>query len=142
MDLLARRPHFRRELERKLAQRDYDEDDVTATLDRPAEQGLLDDAKTAEGFVAHRLDREPVGRWRLLAELARRGADEDDARRAVDAHVEDDDRDLARRAAERYLRRAAVTPEKLARHLERRGFSRRAIVTVLRETEADDDAGP
>ncbi len=137
MDLLARRPHFRRELELKLTRRGYGDAEVESTLDRLAEQGLLDDAKTAGGFVAHRLEREPLGRWRLLAELTRRGADEDVAREAVDAHLDEDDRDLTRAAAERYLRRGGSTPEKLARHLERRGFSRRAIVTVLRQTAAD-----
>jgi len=142
MDLLARRPHFRRELERKLHQRGYDHEEVDTTLDRLEEQGLLDDAKTASGFVAHRLEREPYGRRRLLAELVRRGAGEDVARQAVDAQTDDDDRDLARAAAERHLRRGGTTPEKLARYLERRGFSRRAIVTVLQEAAAEETAAP
>jgi regulatory protein len=138
MDLLSRRPHFRRELEVKLAKRDYDADEIEATLDRLTEQGLLDDRRTADGFVVHRLERQPLGRWRLLAELRRHGADEDTARAALDANFPDDDLEGARAAAERFQRRSSreVTPERLGRHLQGRGFTHHAIFAVLRETAA------
>lgn len=141
LDLLSRRPHFRRELAAKLASRGYEDEEIDTALDRLEEKGFVDDAKAARDFVDSRSRREPVGRLRLLAELGRRGAPEDAAREAVDALYPDDDRSLAAEAAGRWRRR---NPGKdgpaLGRYLERRGFSRRAIVSVLRE--AADEAGP
>lgn len=134
MDLLARRPHFRAELRAKLRQRGFDDDEVESALDNLTEQRLLDDARTAREFVEFRLQREPVGKRRLLAELARKGAPEEAARDAVDEATEDDDREAALQAAERWLMRTTtVSREKLARHLQRRGFSPPAIVHVLQE---------
>lgn len=134
LDLLSRRPHFRRELAAKLEEREYDDDEIDDALDRLEERNMLDDRRTARDFVAHRLEREPLGRWRLLAELDRRGAPDDAAQEAVDALYPDDDSELAAAAAARWSRRRAgrPTPAALARHLERRGFTQRAIFTVLR----------
>ena len=47
VQLLASRPHFRRELAGKLLQRGYPADEMEATLDRLTEQGYLDDSATA-----------------------------------------------------------------------------------------------
>ncbi|HEX9730566.1 MAG TPA: regulatory protein RecX [Thermoanaerobaculia bacterium] len=140
LDLLSRRPHFRRELAAKLAGRGFEDDEVDDALDRLEAKALLDDRRTARDFVAHRLAREPLGRWRLLAELDRRGAPEGAAQEAVDAVYPDDEGALAAAAAERWRRRTArATSAALARHLERRGFTRRAIVTVLRGAADDSD---
>ncbi len=136
LDLLSRRPHFRRELAFKLSRRGYDDDEVAGALDHLEGQRLLDDARTARDFVEHRLARGPVGPRRLLADLARRGAPEELAREAVEALYGDED-ELVTAAAERWRRRSTRgSPEALGRHLERRGFSRRAIVAVLREAES------
>ena len=142
LDLLSRRPHFRRELASKLFRRGYEEDEVEAALDRLEELRLIDDAQAARDFVESRTRREPVGRRRLLAELARRGAPEDAARGAVEALHPEDDLALAAEAAAAWQRRKAGKgkPEALARFLERRGFSRRAIVSVLQEMASDSGA--
>lgn len=143
LDLLARRPHFRRELAAKLAARGFDDDEIASALDRLEEKRFLDDRQAARDFAARRLEREPIGRRRLLAELARRGASEDDAREAVDAVYPEDDAELAAAAAERWRRRtAAPRREALARHLERRGFSGHAIVSALRTAADDADPDP
>lgn len=135
LDLLSRRPHFRRELTSKLARKGYEEEEIEPALDRLEEELLLDDAKTARDFVDSRLAREPIGRYKLLADLARHGASRDVAQDAVDAAYPVDDRELAAAAAERWSRRSGrATPEALGRHLERRGFSRRAIVTILQDS--------
>lgn len=59
----------------------------------------------------------------------------------------EDDLEATRESAERYLRGGRRGPEALGRHLARKGFSRRAIVQVLRELpdspEIDEeDLGP
>lgn len=69
---------------------------------------------------------------RIAAELRRRGA-ADEAVTAALAELPDDDTPQAREAAERWQARGGHDPAALARHLARKGFSQRAIFTVLRE---------
>lgn len=145
MQLLAARPHFRRELEVKLVQRGFPEDDIQSALDRLTAQGHVDDTKTAADFVAHRLERRGEGRHRLRAELQRRGADPDAIAQAL-ADLPDDDLAPAREAAREWTARRGLESDRdraaLARHLERKGFSRRAIFAVLNDAGVDspDDA--
>ena len=133
--LLAARPHFRAELEAKLVQRGYPEDEIAAALDRLTAEGYLDDVRAARDFVAHRLEQKAEGRLRLKAELIRRGASEEAVDAAL-AEVPEDDLEAARAAAERWARSHKPDPAALARHLARKGFSRRAIFAV---SNLDDD---
>ncbi len=140
LDLLSRRSHFERELERKLRQRGYDEAEVAGTLERLRDQGLVDDRRTAGEFVRGRLTRAPEGRRRLRAELARRGVTSDVITEILEQETDDDDRDLARQAAERWQRTrsrpgrdADLEKAALARHLAGRGFSQRAVYSILEE---------
>ncbi|HEY8020225.1 MAG TPA: regulatory protein RecX [Thermoanaerobaculia bacterium] len=144
LQLLAARAHFRAELAKKLAARGYADDEIGAALDRLAAEGYLDDVKAAADFVAGRLAKGALGRTRLRAELQARGA----AAGAIDAALAalpDDDLPAAREAASRYVRSqrgGRFDPAALARHLARKGFSRRAIVALLRETGSGDDVPP
>lgn len=130
--LLAARSHFSRELGGKLLSRGYAEDEVAAALGRLTASGLLDDRRTAEQFVAERLSRGPQGRALLLAELLRRGLGEEDAAAVLDAALPEDELAAAREAAAVWERRGGTDAAALGRHLARKGFSRRAIVAVLR----------
>ncbi len=147
LDLLSRRSHFERELERKLTRRGYDDAEVAETLERLRGQGLVDDRRTAGEFVRSRLSRAPEGRRRLRAELARRGVAGEVITEVLDQETDDDDRDLARQAAERW-RRTRSRPGRsrdlekaaLARHLAGRGFSQRAVYAVLEDMPPADEA--
>ena len=127
--LLAPRPHFRAELEAKLAQRGYPAEEIATALARLAAEGYLDDARTARDFVAHRLEQKAEGRFRLEAELVRRGAPREAIAAAL-ADLPEDDLEAAREAAEKWARGRKPAPAALARHLARKGFSRRAIFAV------------
>jgi len=136
--LLARRTHFRRELGDKLARRGYPPEEVAETLDRLASRRYLDDGQAARQFVAGRLARTGgYGRARLAAELAARGVEGGMAREVLDELLPEDDLPAARAEARRWAgaagARSGKSPEALARRLERRGFSSRAIAAVLRE---------
>ena len=144
LELLARRAHSRFELQRKLAGRRYSPEEVEATLERVAGLGYLDDGQFARDFLRQRLARGPVGARRLRAELARRGVSTEDSQAALEELLPEDDREGAREAAAQWRRRSARSPSPstsaaLARFLERQGFSRRAIVSVL-ENEGEGDA--
>lgn len=142
MDLLARRSHFRRELEAKLRDRDYPEEEIEEALAWLEEEGFVDDGRTAREFVSSRLARRPEGAPRLVAELGRRGCDGDLARSVVEEILPEDEAEMAREAAERWHRRKGDRagrrdPEKaaasLARHLERKGFGSASILGLVRE---------
>ncbi len=140
MDFLARRSHFERELERKLHQRGYDSEEVADTLERLRDQGFVDDRRTAGEFVRSRLRRAPEGRRKLSSELSRRGVPSEIITEVLEEETDDDDRDLARQAANRWQRTrsrpgrsAELEKAALARHLAGRGFSKRAVYAVLDE---------
>ena len=130
--LLALRPHFRAELAVKLLRRGHPRPEIEQALDRLAREGWLDDAAAARGLVASRLARGAEGRPRLRAELERRGAPPEAVAAALD-ELPDDDLPGAREAARRWHGKSAAA---LARHLARKGFSRRAIFAVLKEHPA------
>jgi len=140
VQLLGLRPHFRRELEGKLARRGYPPEEVESALDRLGEQGYLNEAETARAFVAGRQSRGGEGRSRLKAELIKRGATGE----AIDSALADlspeDDLATAREAAAKWSRGGKSDPQALARHLQRKGFSSRAIVSVLREIPEGEGA--
>jgi regulatory protein len=131
-ELLALRPHFRQELAAKLARRGYPPAEIAAALERLGRQGYLDDAAAARGLVASRLARGAEGRTRLRAELERRGAPPAAVAAALD-ELPADELPAAREAAGRWHGKSAAA---LARHLARKGFSRRAIVAVLKDHPA------
>jgi len=74
MDLLARREHSCTELRRKLAARDYPEDEIDEAVARLEAEGLASDARFAEAFVAARV-RRGQGPRRIQRELDARGVD-------------------------------------------------------------------
>lgn len=141
LQLLATRAHFRRELERKLAQRGFPPEEIETALARLTGEKYLDDRATARVFVESRQGRGTEGRTRLRAELLKRGAPDDAVEAALAELTPDDDLPAAREAAETWRRRGGHDPRALARHLERKGFSPRAIVTVLNDGPDDGPDG-
>ena len=141
LDLLSRRPHFRRELEAKLTRRGFSGEAVTATLDRLVELKLLDDRSCAKDLVDGALRRRGYGPARIRAELVRKGAPEDVVDEILAAANPADELSLAREASTRWLR--GKTPagavesrkarERLARHLARKGFTTGVILRVLED---------
>jgi regulatory protein len=132
--LLARRTHFRREIADKLARRGYGREEIDQALARLESRRYLDDAEAARQYVAGRLGRGGYGRARLAAELAARGVGREVAAPVLDELLPEDDLEAARQEARRH---AGKEPAALARRLERRGFSARAIAAVLRERGRD-----
>jgi len=146
LDLLARRAHFRLELEQKLRSRGFEGEIIEGTLGRLSELGYLDEQATAEHYVAGRLRRGRLGPRRLEAELRQRGVDDDIARRVVSAQVssQGDEDTLIREAADRWLRSKGhrAAPAALARHLERAGFAARLVLAQVRSFEAQPRHAP
>lgn len=72
MDLLARREHGRAELARKLRQRGATAELIDPALDRLAEEGLLNETRYLEAFIASKA-RSGYGPMRIREELGQRG---------------------------------------------------------------------
>jgi len=136
-ELLARRPHFRRELAVKLASRKYSAEEVETTLARLAEQGYLDDLEHAFDLARGPLQRKGYGPRRLRHELERRGAPEEVVDEVLSAVLADGELAPARQAAERWLSRGRGDRQALARHLDRKGYSTRVILRVIEELEVE-----
>ena len=139
VQLLAQRTHFRAQVADKLSRRGYPPEEVEAALARLEDLGYLDDRAAAREFTNAKLGGEPLGRRRLAADLAKRGAPEEVVREVLDDLLPDDDRAAAGEAADRWLaRRRHPKKASLARYLERRGFSPPAIWGALERVEWEE----
>jgi len=77
--LLARRDHFRRELEKKLLGKEYSSDEIEDAVSRCEAAGLVDDLRVGKRFVEIRAEGRGWGPRRLAGELKSRGVPSDEA---------------------------------------------------------------
>jgi len=135
MDLLARREHSCTELKRKLAVRDYPEDEINDAVAKLEAEGLASDARFAEAFVASRV-RRGQGPRRIERELDARGVDPE----LASAPLEQVDW-LAQVRAARVRKFGPGRPDdfkeraRQARFLEYRGFTGEQIGRELNATD-------
>jgi regulatory protein len=131
--LLDRSRKTRRELEKKLTEREHGAGAITAALDRLARVGLVDDVEYAKAFVRSKLARRAVAMRVVLQELRRRGVAEADAERAL-AELDADSAvdELERGDANAGLRRLGKAGE--------RARAERALAPLWRRYRALDPA--
>ncbi len=156
LQLLGRRDFFSAELERRLLEAGFDNDDVAEALARCRAADLVDDERVASRFVELRATARGWGPRRLEMELLRRGAPRDVAARAalVGREVEEGALEVALERAERRMRagwwRLPARRARMVSSLLNRGFEAEAVraavdrLAVIRENEhdaADDIAG-
>jgi len=134
---LARRPHARADLGRRLLRRGLAPAAVEAALARADQAGLLDDQAFARHYVATRAERGR-GPARLARDLALMGV----ARASIDAAIAEqwpDDADRRAMPAALAAKRAAqlgglprpVKRRRLLAYLARRGFTGREAVDAV-----------
>ena len=133
LELLARRPHFEREILAKLRNRGFQEADTEAAVRRLRDSGYLDDLRCTREFIRAKLRRSPVGRRLLRADLVRRGAAAEAIESALSDPELESEGDLVRRAMHRWQLRRGGDKASLMRHLDRRGFSKDDILDVANE---------
>ena len=136
--LLTARDRTRFELSRLLAARGFSQDEREFAINRLKEQGHLDDRRFATIWARSRLRAKPMGPYRLRQELDSKGVEEHLVREVLREMYEDGEEAAARRAmaakvsALRHLPAASRTA-RVARFLQRRGFSTRVIWRLLAE---------
>ena len=103
-DLLARRPHFRKELEQKLLRKGYDERIIAKVLDSFEEKGFINDNDRA-GLYAEELKRKRYGKYEAVRKLIERGFDEHNAKKVVGTFfLENDEREnIMKKESEKIL---------------------------------------
>ena len=142
LNLLARKPQSRKELERKLGEWEAGEEEAAAICDRMEELGYLNDASYA-GMIVRHYSAKGYGDKKIRDELYRRGVPRDlwdealeqaaDPGPAIDAFVT---KKLAGKTADR------KELQKVSAALARRGYSWSDISDALRrygETAAEWD---
>jgi regulatory protein len=130
LEVLARGPRATKDLGRWLAQRDHAPDDISATLERLTERGLLNDAAYATMFARGRLTTHHMSRRRIAAELAKRGVERAIADAAIAEVMDDeaiDERAMVTAAAAKKLRSLAklegdIQRRRLYGFLARKGY--------------------
>ncbi|MBD9632652.1 recombination regulator RecX [Pseudomonas sp. PDM19] len=139
MDLLARREHGRAELSRKLRQRGATQDLIDPALDRLAEEGLLNESRYLESYIASRA-RAGYGPVRIREELSQRGL----PRSEIDGALSESDVDWSENLREVWRRKFARLPQdareraQQGRFLSYRGYSMEAISRLLSGRRSDD----
>ncbi|MEI6092430.1 MAG: RecX family transcriptional regulator [bacterium] len=78
-DLLARRPHFKKELENKLIKKGYSEELVIQVLNDFERRGYLNDIDHASLYIEE-LKRKKFGKYEIIRRLIARGVEESTAK--------------------------------------------------------------
>ena len=140
LKLLERTHRTRRDLERRLKEKDFDAATIAATLDRLEEVGLVDDVEFARAWLAGRWGRRPSGWRRLQQELRGKGVSQEDAEKARDLLAErgsapDEVESAAKLVAQARRRYAKLEPhvqrQRLYALLARRGYDGAVIRRAL-----------
>jgi regulatory protein len=137
LDLLARREHSIAELRAKLADREFNAEEIDSALARLSTEGLVSDERFVEAFVsAHR--RRGQGPHRIRAELRQKGV----AAELIEQHLAASVTEWTELARQVRARRFGARPPRdfherarQARFLEMRGFSADAIRGALKGDE-------
>ncbi len=134
---LAIRPRSRAEVEKRLRERDFAPDIVSAVVDHLLRLGYLNDEEFARQWASSRMRSRGFGRRRIEQELRQRGVERETVAAALEGLFEErSEIDLARREAEKKLRTLArflpeVRRRRLAGFLERKGFPSGVIHAIL-----------
>jgi regulatory protein len=137
--LLGQREHTEKELSLKLQRRGYEEAEIAAVLENLRETGSIDDKRFAEKWLDYCRGNKPMGKMRIVAELARRGVDFALAKEFVEREYSgEEERALLHQLALSLTEKKGLQTyeEALAQigpYLFRRGFSREDIFSALRK---------
>ena len=146
---LARRMRTVAELKRLMrarveeAESEYGQTLVELVIRRLKDQGYLNDSQYAASFSSLRRDNQKFGRMRIVTDLKTKGVHGDVIQKAVDAAF---DGVSEEKQAREYLRKKRLEKPKdqkqtarIFRQLARAGFGTKAIFTILKKWDVDDE---
>ncbi|MBD3409116.1 MAG: hypothetical protein GF419_02825 [Ignavibacteriales bacterium] len=141
---LARRPHLKAELRRKLRQKRFDEGIIEETLEDLDRRGYLNDEEFAERYFEERALGKQMGAKKIAQELLAKGASRETVERAASAYPEKDQLERAVALGERKLARLAgekdplMRKAKLSQFLYGKGYDYDTIGEALHRLGFDD----
>jgi regulatory protein len=127
-----------REVERKLAEKEIDEDLIEETIAFLREYALVDDAQFVRAYVSDQLLKRPVGKRRLSMALREKGVDAELTTSVLEDVInEEREFELAMAAAEKKLSTKVLDDahkweRSLANFLAGRGFDWNVVSKVVR----------
>ena len=130
---LARTEQCRASLERKLVQKEFDEETIKSALDYLESKKYLDDARYASLWVKNHCAFKPQGKIRLLQELTRRGVKKNLAENAIkDYFISISEESLCEEAFKK-LASKKKDPQKIMKSLADSGFSYSMVQKIFRK---------
>lgn len=132
LNSLARCEQCRSSLEKKLAQKGFEKDDISSALDYLEKKNFLNDERYASMWVRNHCAFKFHGKIRLLNELMSRGVKKIVAEKAVNEYLETNSEiDLCKKAYEKYVHQGKSS-QKVMNSLAQSGFSYNMIQKVLK----------
>lgn len=134
---LSNRARSGREVEKKLREKEIDEETIREVITALEKVNLINDEAFAANWVEYRSRECLLGPLRLLLELEEKGVGEEIRARAVEECFQNmDEKELALAAAEKKIRSSGeISREKLKGrvfgYLQRRGFSSEAVYSAV-----------
>lgn len=119
LELLAIRAYTTRNLQRKLIDRDYPDDEVAAAVERLQSAGLLDDERYAQEYARQKLTFGSASVRRVQQDLLRRGVASALIQSAIDSVMADEPVDIDG-SIERLVRRKLASMGELETDVRRR----------------------
>jgi regulatory protein len=138
---VSRRPRSRKEIELKLEDKGYGEDAVARTIQKLAEQKIIDDEQFASMWTEHRLFSQNKGRRWVQQELQQKGLSKEHIQEALSNVDEDAELKAAYNTAKKKWLSTEGEPferkQKLAAFMLRRGYPSSMVNTVLKQVTGE-----
>lgn len=131
---LSLRAYSEQELRQTLQKADYPASEIEEALEKLLKNRFLDDAKLAESLYYYYTERKPCGPALLRQKLLQKGLTVEIIGATLDSYDEQTELELAVTLADKYCQRAGRSSASLARFLQRKGFRRNVVLTIIRNT--------
>ena len=138
---LARCEQCRASLERKLIQKEFDEEVVKQALDFLESKKYLDDERYASYWIRSQCAFKPRGSIRLVRELCSRGVSRQIATQCVKSYFEVNDEYALCDAAYKKLVSKNKNEQKIIKSLADSGFSYKIIQAIFKNNKEGWDSG-
>lgn len=141
--LLGRRDRSVGEIQNKMREKKFEEDEIEKTIRHLRKLNFLDDAKFAKHFISNQISIKPLGKYQLKQKLKRKFVPDEIIETAISDIGPDREIELAKEAAVKWQKRQNYelgimnhgeqqkNREKLARHLMSRGFDWEIVKNVI-----------
>lgn len=141
--LLTFRPRTKKEIEDKLAGKNYPAEIIRQIVQMLENYNLVNDEEFAELWIRNRCKVRSYGRWRIKHELALKGIDRALIDEQVNRLISDEEEfEMARRLVEKKRKTGRLNKRKVYAFLRRRGFPKEIVNHLLAEYGWEEAENP